>query len=148
MPRLSHSMGATTTEKFPRCLTASRNVQGASGSLAMSLKITTRPSSNALCIGVRATGCGNSETSAPGRTAVVRSRVAACETWPSASTRKIAALSKVTRRSQPSKMRSNTGAASATELLIALRTSPEAFCCSSASCVSLNSRAFSMAIAA
>ena len=45
-------------------------------------------------------------------------------------------------------MASNTGALSETELLITPSTSAEAFCCSSASCVSLNSRAFWIAITA
>jgi hypothetical protein len=43
---------------------------------------------------------------------------------------------------------SNTGAVSAIELEIAPSTSPDAFCCSSASFVSLNRRTFSIAIAA
>jgi len=43
---------------------------------------------------------------------------------------------------------SNTGLVSETELLITLRISAAAFCCSSASCVSLNSRAFWIAITA
>ena len=45
-------------------------------------------------------------------------------------------------------MTSKTGRVSAIEFEIAASTSPEAFCCSSASRVSLKSRTFSMAIAA
>ena len=51
-------------------------------------------------------------------------------------------------RSQLRRMLSNTGRVSATELLIAFSTSDEAFCCSSASRVSLKSRAFWIAITA
>ena len=49
---------------------------------------------------------------------------------------------------QLSRILSNTGAVSATELLITCSTSAVAVCCSSASFVSLNSRTFSMAITA
>ena len=49
---------------------------------------------------------------------------------------------------QLSRILSNTGAASATELLITCSTSAVAVCCSSASLVSLNSRAFWIAITA
>ena len=52
------------------------------------------------------------------------------------------------KRWQLSRILSNTGAASATELLMTLRISAEAVCRSSASRVSLNSRTFSMAITA
>ena len=45
-------------------------------------------------------------------------------------------------------MASNTGCAVGTELLITLSTSADAFCCSSASLVSLNRRTFSIAITA
>ena len=51
-------------------------------------------------------------------------------------------------RAQLSRMRSKTGAVSAIELLIAVSTSPDARCWSSASFVSLNRRTFSRAIAA
>ena len=51
-------------------------------------------------------------------------------------------------RSQLSRILSNTGLVSAIELEMAPSTSPEAFCCSSASFVSLNRRTFSIAIAA
>ncbi len=51
-------------------------------------------------------------------------------------------------RSQLSRIFSNTGCASATELLITRSTSAVAVCCSSASLVSLNSRTFWMAITA
>ena len=52
------------------------------------------------------------------------------------------------RRSQLARILSNTGAVSATELLITCSTSAVAVCCSSASLVSLNRRAFSIAITA
>ena len=52
------------------------------------------------------------------------------------------------RRWQLSRILSNTGAVSATELLMTCSTSAVAVCCSSASCVSLNSRTFSIAITA
>jgi hypothetical protein len=51
-------------------------------------------------------------------------------------------------RSQLSTIFSKTGSASDTDLLITFSTSAEARCCSSASFVSLSSRAFSMAITA
>ena len=51
-------------------------------------------------------------------------------------------------RSQLSRIVSNTGAVSATELLMTCSISAVAVCCSSASFVSLNSRAFSIAITA
>ena len=52
------------------------------------------------------------------------------------------------RRSQLSRIWSKTGLASASEPDIRPSTSDSARCCSSASCVSLNRRTFSMAIAA
>jgi hypothetical protein len=51
-------------------------------------------------------------------------------------------------RSQDWRILSNTGPVSATELLMTPSTSAVAVCCSSASCVSLNNRVFSMAISA
>ncbi len=51
-------------------------------------------------------------------------------------------------RSQLSRILSNTGCVSATELLMTCSTSPVAVCCASASLVSLNRRAFWIAITA
>ena len=51
-------------------------------------------------------------------------------------------------RAQALRICSNTGAVSATDWLIAPRTSADAACCASASLVSLNRRTFSMAITA
>ena len=63
-------------------------------------------------------------------------------------TTKMPSCSVANRRSQLSRILSNTGAVSATELLITCSTSAVAVCCSSASLVSLNSRTFSMAMTA
>jgi hypothetical protein len=62
--------------------------------------------------------------------------------------RKMTALSHVMSRSVLSRMRSNTGVALEMELLMTCSTSEVAVCRSSASLVSLNSRAFSIAITA
>jgi len=51
-------------------------------------------------------------------------------------------------RTQRSRILSNTGFVSAMELEITASTSPDAFCCSSASFVSLNRRTFSIAMTA
>ena len=64
------------------------------------------------------------------------------------STTRTAVLSVGNRASQLSRIFSNTGLASATELLITCSTSAVAVCCSSASLVSLNRRTFSIAITA
>ena len=74
--------------------------------------------------------------------------VAAWNTWPSSRTSDITTWSLPKSCWHALPIASNTGAASATELLMTLSTSAVAVCCSSASCVSLNSRTFSIAITA
>ena len=67
---------------------------------------------------------------------------------PSSPTRKMPSCAVANRRWQLSRIFSNTGAVSATELLMTCSTSAVAVCCSSASLVSLNRRAFWIAITA
>src|SRR6266705_1253342 len=67
-------------------------------------------------------------------------------TRPSSPTRLICTSLLANSCSQLARILSNTGFVSAIELLIALRISPAACCCSSASLVSLNRRTFSIAI--
>ncbi len=67
---------------------------------------------------------------------------------PCSSTSSTSSSSPPNRCLQLSRILSNTGLVSATELLMTCSTSAAAFCCCSDSCVSLNSRTFSIAIAA
>ena len=87
-----------------------------------------------------------------GRVSMTASRAAprqapAC-TWPSGCTTKMPNCSVAKSFSQLSRIFSKTGVVSATELLMTRNTSDVAVCWASASCVSLNSRTFSMAIRA
>jgi len=75
-------------------------------------------------------------------------RIAPIDNWSALSMRKTISWFPLNSRSHAIRILSNTGAASATELLITSSTSAVAVCCSSASRVSLNRRTFSIAITA
>ena len=144
----SQSIGATATEYVsPSCPAIRRSPSGTSGSFSTSEYVTRRRSRIACSLAVPASGTGKMR-----RVRSIRSasgpRIAPSTSRSCSSTRKTISWLPANRRSQPARILSNTGAVSATELLIACSTSEVAICCSSASLVSLNRRTFSIAITA
>ena len=145
MPRPSHSIGAHSDRAVADQLDARcAPTGGASASAAVSgMWIARRsPMTRAVIVCQAAwETCAAMASSADPRHAP------AC-TWPSSSTRKMPSCSVANRCWPLSRILSNTGAVSATELLMTCSTSAVAVCCSSASLVSLNRRAFWIAITA
>ncbi len=138
MPWSSHSIGTQAAEKLPTCSTVSRAQALDSAIWSLSPICTMLRLRMARPVALLSTGMGKVRVIV----LTIEPRIAAGCTRPSSRTTTIPRCSVPNSRWQLSRIFSNTGFGSAIELLITCSTSAVAVCCSSASWVSLNSRAF------
>ena len=142
MPRPSHTIGAQAIEQCPEISTTLRTDAGGSASVDVSATWMSWRSRMTRSVMVSPSGLGKVRATADR----AGPRHAAACTCSSSRTRKMPSCSVANRCSQLSRILSNTGPVSATELLITLSTSADAVCCSRARCVSSSRRAFSSAV--